>query len=270
MVAVPSAAPGGIGGHGLMRFEEISAILKGIPWMTPQRGRALYDHVLATKPEKCLDLGTGHGLSSCYMAAALQELGRGRVVTVDLLKSVERPPIVEELLARSGLIDYVTVVREHTSYTWFLKKEIERLSDGLVCRPDYDFCFVDGPKNWTIDGFAFFLVDKLLRQGGWILFDGYCWSYGASGKDVNDGISNRNFGPDEISARQVGLIFDLLVMQHPNFGEFRIEDDWWAWAKKISAPRPKLTLASAYSIGDIVKIALERLVRRTGRRDASS
>lgn len=253
-----------------MRFEEIGAILKDIPWMTPQRGAALYNHVLTAKPEKCLDLGTGHGLSSCYMAAALQELGRGQVVTVDLLRSVERPPIVEEFLARSGLGDYVTVVREHTSYTWFLKKEVERLSDGLACRPDYDFCFVDGPKNWTIDGFAFFLVDKILKKGGWILFDGYSWSYSGSGKEVNDGISSRNFGPDEIKEPHVGLIFDLLVMQHPNFGEFRIEDDWWAWAKKVSAPRPKLKLASDYSFGDIVKIALEKIVRRLGRREGAS
>lgn len=229
--------------------------------MTPQRGTVLYNHILTAKPEKCLDLGTGHGVSSCYMAAALQELGRGQVVTVDLLNAPNSPPTISELLAQSGLGGYVRTVREHTSYTWFLKKEIERLHEGQTCRPDYDFCFVDGPKNWTIDGFTFFLVDKVLKTGGWILFDGYCWTHGESGKEENDGISNRNFGPDELAEPHIQLIFDLLVMQHSNYGEFRIEDDWWAWAKKISTTQPKLTLASDYSICDIVKIAIERFGR---------
>ena len=29
---------------------------------------------------------------------------------------------------------------------------------------------IDGPKHWITDGFAFFLVDKLLKEGGWIVF----------------------------------------------------------------------------------------------------
>ena len=38
------------------------------------------------------------------------------------------------------------------------------MSSSNICQPIYDFCFIDGSKNWTIDSSAFFLVDKLLKQ----------------------------------------------------------------------------------------------------------
>jgi hypothetical protein len=34
----------------------------------------------------------------------------------------------------------------------------------------------NGPKNWTIDGAAFFMADKLMKAGGWIIFDDYDWT----------------------------------------------------------------------------------------------
>ena len=72
-----------------------------------------------------------------------------------------------------GLGHRVTIHREINSYTWFLKKKIAGQSANGKCEPCYDFCFIDGAKNWTIDGLAFFLVDKLLKADGWILFDDY-------------------------------------------------------------------------------------------------
>ena len=55
------------------------------------------------------------------------------------------------------------IVREVNSYNWFLKKQIEAQTKDGICEPCYDFIFIDGAKNWTIDGLAFFLADKLLR-----------------------------------------------------------------------------------------------------------
>ena len=182
----------------------------------------------------CLELGFAHGVSSCYVAAALDEMGQGHLTSVDLLAGLEwQHPSIEELLAKAGLARYVTVAREQTTYTWFLKKAIEANSAGANCEPIWDFCFIDGPKNWTIDGCAFFLVDKLLRQNGWLLFDDLRWTYETFDlSDEMNGILITQMGDDERTTPQIELVFRLLVMQHPDYGNFLIQDDWWGWAQK--------------------------------------
>ncbi len=227
-----------------MRFEEVHAHLKSIPFMEPDRARLLHEFIIRNRVSSVVELGFAHGVSSCYIAAALDELGGGHLTSVDLLAAREwQKPSIEELLKRTGLEKYVTVAREQTSYTWFLKKRIEEQSGGSGCRPIYDLCFIDGAKNWTIDGLAFFAVDKLLKKGGWILFDDFGWKYSGFGQDVMDGISLRTMGKDELEVPHIEAVFRLLVMQHPDYANFQIQDGWWAWAQKVrSAPKRRPTV----------------------------
>jgi predicted O-methyltransferase YrrM len=214
-----------------MKFEHIAANLKGIPYTQKARGKALYDHVIQVRPDRCLELGFAHGVATCYIAAALHEIGTGMITAVDLDYSVDREPNLESLLAQNGLEDYCQIYREKNSYTWFLKKEIERNSVDGICSPEYDFCFIDGPKNWTIDGLAFFLVDKLLNEHGWIVFDDFNWTYGNDVDRVMDGIVFRELSEDQATTPNIKIIVELLVMQHPSYSRFLLDEDW-AWAQK--------------------------------------
>lgn len=220
-----------------MEFNDIKQHIASVPYILPELADDLYHFIRAQRPERCLELGFAHGASSCYMAAALHETGAGHLDCVDLLEGLNwhKEPRIEELLAKTGLADYVSVHREHTSYTWFLKKQIEaRTADGR-CEPLYDFCFIDGAKHLNVDGAAFFLVDKLLKPGGWILFDDLQWTYAskrAEGKRKTDGISMLTMGEDELNQPHIELVFELLVMQHPDYSDFTIKNDWWAWAHK--------------------------------------
>lgn len=222
--------------HADMKFETVRARLQGVPYIKPARAERLYRFVLRERPRACLELGFAHGASSCYIAAALDELGQGRLTAVDICDSAGRKPPIEALLERTGLGAYVRVVREVNSYNWFLQKEIAGRTEAGVCRPAYDFCFIDGAKNWTVDGFAFFLVDKLLRPGGWILFDDLRWTYAEAertrGKRVTDGIVHRELSEDQRATPNVALIFRYLVMQHLCYGDFDVSDGSWAWARK--------------------------------------
>ena len=224
-----------------MKFEVVRSQLEGIPYIDPKRAQVLYNFIIENKPSECLELGFAHGVSSCYIAAALDELGAGRLTSVDLIPSMTwQDPAIEELLTKTGLAKYVSVKRERTTYTWFLKKMIEKQSSGNNCQPIYDFCFIDGPKNWTIDSSAFFLADKLLKEGGWILFDDFGWKYG--NREQMYGIPLEDMGDDERNTPHIERIFKLLVMQHPNYSEFRVEEDDWAWARKVASPSKTLTL----------------------------
>jgi predicted O-methyltransferase YrrM len=224
-----------------MDFAAIKQRIAGVPYILPEMAQDLYAFIRRARPENCLELGFGHGASSCYMAAALAANGSGRLTAVDLESAREwQQPAIEELLGTTGLASIVRVRREPTSYTWFLKKEIEAASSGGVCTPCYDFCFVDGAKNWTIDTAAFFLIDKLLKPGGWIVFDDLQWTYRsklAEGKRKTDGVYMTGMSDDELDQPHVELIYSLLVMQHPDYANFTIKDDWWAWAQKAEGHR---------------------------------
>ena len=219
-----------------MKFEDIRSQIDGIPYIMPEMAKDLYNFILENKPLHCLELGFAHGASSCYIAAALDEVRQGQLTCVDLISGLEwQKPSIEELMEQTGLGNLVTIEREHTGYNWFLKKMIMENSDDGQCNPLYDLCFIDGPKNWTVDSAAFFLVDKLLKPGGWIVFDDLQWTYKKKvkkGKTTSDGISLLDLGPDEIVQPHVELIFQLLVMQHPDYSNFLVKDNWWAWAQK--------------------------------------
>lgn len=145
--------------------------------MSPEQGRLVYDHVRSTRPEAVLELGTAHGVGAAYLAGALADNGHGTLTTVDFA-GASYDPSPETVLARAGVAERVTVVREFSSYTWWLKEQVQARSDraGNV-EPAYDFVYLDGAKNWTIDGLAVVLIEKLLRPGGWLLMDDLPWTY---------------------------------------------------------------------------------------------
>lgn len=235
-----------------MRFDEVQQLLEGIPYISPFAARRLYDFIVGGSVEECLEVGFAHGTSSCYIAAALQEKGAGHLTSVDL---VDTPfdPTIEHLLDRTGLSSYVTVVREVGSYTWFLKRQIQTSTKDGWCEPLYDFAFVDGPKNWTIDGCGFFLIDKLLREQGWILFDDLDWTYAGSlppGTEEADRVDLTLMAPDELREPHVRKIFELLVMQHPSYSEFKIENESWGWARKAAGERRQLQVVEHLHLAD--------------------
>lgn len=244
-----------------MNFSEARAVVGDLPFMQAERADVIYKHIRQQQPLNILELGIAHGVSSVYMAAALQENGAGHLTCVDL-EGASFQPRAEELVRRAGLEHLVSIHRERSSYTWFLKKLIERRTPpGGVCEPLFDLCYIDGPKNWTIDGAAFFLVDKLLRDGGWIIFDDYDWTYAsvydpAHGVVANDGVAIQELADDERTTPHIEAIFRLLVMQHPSYGDFIIDGDTWAWAHKLQSARRVATLTYR---GDLRYTALTRL-----------
>ena len=68
-----------------MKFKDVLAELEGIPFMEPDRAESLYEFIIKNELCDCLELGFAHGVGSCYVAAALDELGRGSLTSVDLL-----------------------------------------------------------------------------------------------------------------------------------------------------------------------------------------
>ena len=215
-----------------MEFQEISEIVKNVPHMPAYKGKIIYEFIKSGGFQNILELGFAHGTSTCYMAAALDENGGGKITTIDLESAKDRKPNIDDLLQKAKLSNYVTPIFSHTSYNWELMKIIQDNTAEKVCRSIFDFCFIDGAHTWEVDGFAFFLVEKLLKPGGWILFDDINWTY-LNSPSLKNKESIKNLPKDYKNTPQVEKVFSLLLRQHPNFENFRLDDDWGWTQKKV-------------------------------------
>lgn len=246
-----------------MKFEEIFARVGHVPYISKDHGRYLYDLILDQKLTSILELGIAHGTATCYMAAALQELGQGCITAVDLV-DVGFQPTAESQLKRNGLEAYVNIHRMKSGYTWFLHDEIARHTKEDQCAEIYDLCIIDGPKNWTIDGAAFFFADKLLRKDGWMIFDDYHWTYASVRREevVTDGISHRSMSEVELKTPQIRQVFQLLVKQHPSYGVLKVMNESWGMAQKTMSAEKKYTVAFERTTKDLLAKVLTGVYRR--------
>jgi predicted O-methyltransferase YrrM len=176
---------------------------------------------------RCLELGFLHGKSSAFIAATLRDIGEGHLVTVDRKNGLQRDPNIHQVLKALDLETWVTVSYEQRSYNWRLMRMLEDEN-----RPTFDFCYIDAAHTWDDTGFGFFLVDKLLEPGGWLLFDDLDFCYEKlvePGEKLPDYLLR--MGQEERKTRQVRKVWELLVKEHPGYGDF-FESGRWAFARK--------------------------------------
>jgi predicted O-methyltransferase YrrM len=250
-----------------MKFTEIELLVGKVPFITKENAKFLYNLILKERLTRILELGIAHGTATCYMAAALQELGEGLITCVDLIEARDLfKPSAEEQLEMTGLSKFAEVIRMQTGYTWFLHNDILKNTKDDRCNEVYDLCIIDGPKNWTIDGAAFFFVDKLLKKNGWIIFDDYNWTYARADnrRDATDGITHRFLSRDERDIPHIREVFELLVKQHQNYSNFLLLDGMgWALAQKNISNNKAYTII--YKSEDSYKDVIAKLFHKTRR-----
>jgi predicted O-methyltransferase YrrM len=208
-----------------VKVPDVKAAIGDVPHMTVAQAERITDLVREHELTDILELGFSQGVSTCYFAGALEDLGRGRVTTIDLEIARGFEPNIEQLLERTGLRQLVEVHYEPTSYNWRLMKMLEEDPS-----PRFDLCYLDGAHDWYVDGLAFFLVDRLLRPGGWIVFDDLEWTYAGSPSMREH---TKGMPEEELTTPQVRKVYELLVRTHPAYGEFRTESGW-AFARKAA------------------------------------
>lgn len=249
-----------------MKFEEVKRITDGVPYILRDNALKLYNFILKNQCTQILELGIAHGVASCFMAAALDEMKKGKITSVDLIYNQhDFKPSIEDLLGKLKLKQYVEVTRMQTGYNWFLHDEIKNQTKDNICIPKYDLCIIDGPKNWTIDSSAFFLADKLLKENGWIIFDDYSWTYEKADRHrkMSDSITHRELSEDERRLPHVKEIFHLLVMQHPSYSNFDIHAEGnWVWAQKKKSDNRNITFSSTTTLNGLIVKMIRKIMGR--------
>ena len=181
---------------------------------------------------RTFELGFAHGTSTAYMAAALAEKGVGSVTTIDRASALSREPNIHQVLGHLGLEAQVRPLSAASSYNWELMRIVEQQTSGGETIPCFDFCFIDGAHTWETDGFAFLLVDRLLRHDRWVMFDDLNWSFAKSPSTKSEKFDT--LSSDELNTPQISQVFDLLVRPHPSYGEFVVTGSY-GWAYKQAA-----------------------------------
>jgi predicted O-methyltransferase YrrM len=227
-------------------FERVEASFDELPYMRHPQATFMREFIIEHDVRDILEIGFYHGKSSAYFAAILEDLGRGHLVTIDRENALHREPDIMRVLSTLDLTHRVTPVFAERSFTW----ELGKMLQGKPL-PQFDLCYFDGDHTWDGTGFGFVLVDRLLRPGGWIVFDDLPWTMEAAMK-TRAKIPRywRACSEDERAAAGVNMVFELLVPQL-GYTDIRIANGgWWGIARKpfdraanSSPPRETTALA---------------------------
>ncbi len=209
--------------------ERVSEIVGERPFMSVERAHVITRLIHALGARDVLELGFYEGVSTCYIAAALDADGSdGHLTSIDLASRLrDGRASVEDLLGKLGLLDRVTIFYEYSSYNWRLGRLLAREP-----RPEFDLVYIDGAHTWDTDGFAFLLVEQLLAPGGVIVFSDLQWSFAKS--RWASGWSEL-MPAEQREPAQVRLVCDVLVAPHPRIARCW-DDGQWAYARKIGTP----------------------------------
>ncbi len=210
-----------------MTFEDIVRHVGTVPHMPPDRGKLIYEFIRTIRPEAVLELGFAHGTSSCYIAAAMEANGKGKLLTIDHKRALDREPNISALLEKTGLDSFVEARFCERSYTWELLKLLEAHTREGRTEPAFEFVFIDGGHTWDSDGFSFLLADRLLKPNGWILFDDVLWT-----PSMMEGEAwVREMPEEERDVAHVEKILSLLVIPDGKYHNMEF-DGTWAWVQK--------------------------------------
>jgi len=182
-------------------------------WVTKANPQTL-EFIKTTKSHIIAEVGVYRGHTSQKLAEYLS--GKGELHLFDFEDYVLD---VKRRLNRAGyfnIIPHANSRKLMDSYNWSLMKLLEEHREGM-----FDYVFLDGAHTWSLDALAFFLIDKLLKKGGYIDFDDYDWSL-ATSPSMNPSTfppTKKWFTPEQIEARQVKLIIELLVRRDPRYTE---------------------------------------------------
>ena len=220
----------------------------GVPsniFLLPEPGmRAIYDCITANKLTSALELGTGFCNHLLRDGSGGQEIG-GTVTSVDI--HTTPPAIGPSLAVHAGIGPELKFVVDPLGYNWWMADLIKKQTHDGVCTPFVDFCFLDGatsgcPMPWPSTSPS--SCSNPVESSCWMT------STSTSGPVANWQVSHPHLSDRELDAYQIGMVWDLVVKQHPEPGGFRItEDGRMGWSRSVERRSRKPPSGKGFSLG---------------------
>jgi predicted O-methyltransferase YrrM len=151
-------------------------------------------------------------------AAAVAELlaGEGELHLFDYEDRVAPVAAALRAAGHGNVVAHANSRRLLDSYNWSLMQVLAAHPEPL-----FDYVFLDGAHTWALDALAFCLIDRLLRPGGIVDFDDFHWTLGGSPSMRPEVFPDvlELYTDEQIEARQVALVVDLLVRRDARYKE---------------------------------------------------
>ncbi|WP_407884076.1 class I SAM-dependent methyltransferase, partial [Scytonema sp. NUACC26] len=145
-------------------------------------GTTLQEFIQKNHLERTLEIGMAYGLSTLFFCQAHHERGRGSHIAIDPMQHSEWKSIGVLNVQRAGYAD---------KFRFFEACADEVLPQLIAQGEKIDFAFIDGSHLFDYVLVDFFLVDKLLEVGGYVVFDDI-WMTGIR-KVVSFILANRDY-----------------------------------------------------------------------------
>jgi predicted O-methyltransferase YrrM len=173
------------------------------PVATPREtGAILYELIKEYNLENTLEIGMAYGLSTLSFCQAHQDKGTGSHVAID--------PIQTKRWKAIGLLNVKRASLDHR-LRFFEAKSHEVLPELLKQRETFDLIFIDGLHLFDYVLLEFFYADKLLKPGGFLVFDDI-WMPGIR-KAISFILTNRNYELTTIGSKSSFLKRTSRIMQ---------------------------------------------------------
>lgn len=235
-----------------MKFDDVWAKVGHLPYTNKERSQRLYDLVFDNKMHDTMELGVAYGKTLAVTLAALHEIKAqdpyvegAEADGYDLVEAKEWfTPSAEETIKSLRLPDnpycghaHARVFRDRVSYQWSLLCSVRVACLFPSGRTPYDLVFLDGAHNCFHDVGAFFMAERLLNPGGYLIVDDLPWvpSKGMTAPMIWGTNINEAWSEEQRNTPHMQWIWDCLVKTHPNLTDFDESDPWWGVCRKKEA-----------------------------------
>jgi len=160
------------------------------------------------------EIGIYKGDTSAKIASHLA--GEGEIHLFDFEDNVAKVASTLKAAGHENVVAHGNSRKLLDSYNWSLMRLLRDRREPL-----FDYVFLDGAHTWALDALAFFLLDRLLVDGGYIDFDDYWWATARSPTMNPETFpaTSKLYTPEQIEERQVALVVDLLVRSDSHYEE---------------------------------------------------
>ena len=211
-------APGQVG--------EVTRRFGHLKYIQENQAVFLRDFIRDNDLSELLEIGIFHGKGTAYLAAILEDLGRGHLTALDLDACRRMQPNVDRILASLDLAQRVRVRLHPRTATVTLLEMLEERP-----RPRFDFCYLDACPTWDVTGFLCLLVDMLLEPRGWIVLNDLDRSAAGHVRRVSKAKENyRDYTEAEMQMRHVRKALEVLLRErgYRNVQELDFENEAFA------------------------------------------
>ena len=182
----------------------------------------------ATAPLVAAEIGLGIGTTTVHFAQILDES--------DELHLFDRNFVVDELISdlealpeppKVKLVNQGNEPNRYASYSWKLALWFRELRNAGKSGRVFDFVYLDGAHDFFHDTAATAVLKRMIKPGGYLVFDDMYWTFGASPtmnpkKRPETGL---DYTPEQLVIPHVELVVDILMRPDRGWEQVFLDPD---------------------------------------------